>query len=68
MLLFALMVSYQGVRLGRSTHLVDMAGSDRRESYTAISNTVIGVLLVVGGIFGVIAHWRGSTSCCCCLP
>lgn len=58
-LLFALMVSYQGVRLGRSTHLVDMAGSDRRASYTAISNTVIGVLLVAGGIFGVIAQLAG---------
>lgn len=58
-LLFFLMISYQGVRLGRSTHLVDMAGSDQRASYTAISNTAIGILLVAGGIFGVIAQVAG---------
>ncbi len=58
-LLFVLMVSYQGVRLGRSTHLVDMAGADRRASYTALSNTVIGVLLMAGGIFGVVAELAG---------
>ncbi|MEL6956066.1 MAG: MFS transporter, partial [Pseudomonadota bacterium] len=41
-LLFVLMISYQGVRLGRSTHLVDMATEDTRAAYTALSNTVIG--------------------------
>ena len=58
--LFVLMISYQGVRLGRSTHLVDMADADSRASYTALSNTAIGVLLLVGGVFGLIAQWLGE--------
>lgn len=57
--LFFLMVSYKGVRLGRSTHLVDMADQDNRAAYTAISNTAIGVLLLAGGAFGFIADMFG---------
>lgn len=53
--LFVLMIGYQGVRLGRSTHLVDMTGEETRAAYTALSNTIIGVLLLAGGVFGVIA-------------
>ena len=59
-LLFFLMVAYQGVRLGRSTHIVDMTDADARASYTAISNTAIGVILVLGGVFGVIAEIAGT--------
>ena len=57
--LFVLMIAYQGVRLGRSTHLVDMADADQRASYTALSNTVIGMLLLAGGLFGLVAQWLG---------
>ena len=59
-LLFGLMVAYQGVRLGRSTHLVDMADEDKRASYTALSNTVIGVLLLMGSGFSVLASLFGE--------
>lgn len=52
--LFGLMIAYQGVRLGRSTHLVDMAGEDQRAAYTALSNTIIGVLLILGGGFSLV--------------
>ena len=48
-MLFGLMIAYQGVRQGRSTHLVDMAGADDRASYTALSNTVVGVVLLGAG-------------------
>ena len=48
-LLFGLMIAYEGVRQGRSTHLVDMAGEDQRASYTALSNTIIGVILLAAG-------------------
>ena len=58
--MFGLMFAYQGVRLGRATHIVDMASADKRAAYTAISNTVVGVLLVTGGIFGVIAELAGT--------
>jgi len=59
-LLFGLMIAYQGVRLGRSTHLVDMADEGQRASYTALSNTVIGVVLLAGGLFGLLAAAIGN--------
>ncbi|MEX2465851.1 MAG: MFS transporter, partial [Gemmatimonadota bacterium] len=46
-LLFLMMVAYQGVRIGRSTHVVDMASAEERAAYVAISNTAVGVLLLV---------------------
>ncbi len=58
--LFAIMVAHQGVRLGRSTYLVDMAAKDRRAIYTAIANTVIGAILLASGIFGAIAGLVGA--------
>ncbi|TVS06944.1 MAG: MFS transporter [Rhodobacteraceae bacterium] len=58
--LFGLMVAHQGVRLGRSTYLVDMVGSDLRAVYTAISNTVIGVILLASGLFGALAALFGA--------
>ncbi len=55
-LLFGLMIAYQGVRQGRTTHLVDMAGPDERAHFTALSNTIVGiVLLVAGAAFAAIA-------------
>lgn len=59
-LLFALMISYQGVRLGRSTHIVDMADEQSRAAYTALSNSVVGALLMAGGLFGVVAQFFGA--------
>lgn len=53
--LFVLMVAYHGVRQGRSTYLVDMAPEDKRSAYAALSNTVIGTLLLVAGIGGGLA-------------
>ncbi len=60
LMLMGLMIAYQGVRLGRSTHLVDMADEDTRAAYTALSNTIIGVILLAGSVFGVIAQCFGS--------
>ena len=59
-LLFVLMIAHQGVRLGRSVHVVDMADRDTRATYTALSNSVVGVLLLAGGVFGLIAEWLGT--------
>lgn len=58
-LLFVLMIAHQGVRLGRSVHVVDMADRDSRATYTALSNSVVGLILLAGGVFGVIAQWLG---------
>ncbi|KAA3630248.1 MAG: MFS transporter permease [Proteobacteria bacterium] len=58
-LLFVLMIAHQGVRLGRSVHVVDMTDHDNRATYTALSNSVVGLVLLAGGVFGVIAQWLG---------
>lgn len=50
--LFILMIAYHGVRQGRSTYLVDMAPADSRAAYAAVSNTVIGLLLLLAGVLG----------------
>ena len=49
-LFFLLSVIHQGVRLGRKTYAVDMAEGNRRTTYVAVANTVIGVLLLGVGI------------------
>lgn len=58
-LLFLLVLAYQGVRLGRSTHLVDMADEDERAIYTAVSNTVVGLVILATGVFGVLSEAIG---------
>ncbi|MGB0630692.1 MAG: MFS transporter [Alphaproteobacteria bacterium] len=53
--LFVLGISHAGVRIGRKTHIVDMAGQDRKAEYVALSNTIIGVfLLVIGAVAGAL--------------
>ncbi|MDK2779457.1 MAG: MFS transporter [Pseudomonadota bacterium] len=46
-LYFLLTICHQGVRVGRKTYLVDMAEGDKRTSYVSVSNTVIGVILLL---------------------
>ncbi|MEM6650655.1 MAG: MFS transporter, partial [Pseudomonadota bacterium] len=59
--LFGLMIAYNGVRLGRSTHLVDMATEETRAPYTALSNTLIGLLLLAGSGFSWVASVYGES-------
>ncbi|TDR50378.1 hypothetical protein DFP85_12658 [Halomonas ventosae] len=68
-LVYALLVIvHAGVRLGRKTYIVDMAGADKRALYVALSNTLTGVLmLVVGGVVGLLAQWLGSAGLLACL-
>lgn len=48
-------IAHSGVRIGRKTHVVDLAGGDRKAEYVALSNTIIGVLLLaMGGITGAL--------------
>lgn len=61
-LLFVLMVAYQGVRVGRSTHIVDMADERTRAAYVALSNTAVGLLLLMGSGFGVLAQAAGEAA------
>ncbi|UCF76580.1 MAG: MFS transporter [Betaproteobacteria bacterium] len=49
-ILFVLGIAHAGVRIGRKTHVVDLATGDRKAEYVALSNTIIGVLLLVVGV------------------
>jgi hypothetical protein len=60
LLFFLLGLAHTGIRLGRKTYLVDMAPSDRRASYVAVSNTLIGLVLVLSGSFGLLAPVLGA--------
>lgn len=51
-----LALAHTGVRVGRKTYVVDMAGDERRTAYVAVSNTAIGVvLLLAGAVSGALA-------------
>jgi len=48
-ILFVLGIAHAGVRIGRKTHIVDLAPGDRKAQYVALSNTLIGILLLALG-------------------
>ena len=53
---FAIALVHQGARLGRSTYVVDLGDTGGRTDYVAVSNTAMGVLLlVVGGLSALVA-------------
>jgi hypothetical protein len=53
--LFVAQIAYEGARQGRKLHLTDMATDENRARYTALSNTLIGGVLVLGGAMGWLA-------------
>lgn len=52
---FLIALAHGAVRLGRKVYLVDLANTDNRARYVAVSNTVIGIAMLLGGTIGVIA-------------
>ena len=52
---FGLGIAHAGVRLGRKTYLVDLSEGNRRTVRVAVSNSVIGALLLGTGAVGAIA-------------
>ncbi|MGO3147928.1 MAG: MFS transporter [Leucobacter sp.] len=53
---FLLTLMHTGVRVGRKTYVVDMAEGDQRTQYVAVSNSAMGlILLIVGGISSLLA-------------
>lgn len=54
LLIFVAAVAHHGARVGRKTYLVDMATQDNRAEFTAVSNTVIGVVLLLGIVLGAV--------------
>ena len=55
-------VFHSGVRLGRKVYLVDMASQDTRSAYVAVSNTVIGVVMLAGGAIGILADFYRTSA------
>jgi len=59
---FVLGIAHAGVRAGRKTYLVDLAGGVKRTDYVSVSNTLIGLLLlVVGGVTGLFSNLAPET-------
>ncbi len=52
---FVLSIAHSGVRVGRKTYVVNLATGNQRTDYVAISNTVIGVMLLLVGSVGALA-------------
>jgi MFS family permease len=59
---FLIGIAHAGVRIGRKTYLVDMATAETRATYVAVSNTAIGVVLLAGGMFGLVAQAVGTAA------
>ena len=55
-------IAEAGVRLGRKTYLVDAAPKDERPLYTALSNTLAGLVALAAGGIGVIAYFTDVTT------
>lgn len=58
-LIFVAAVAHHGARVGRKTYLVDMATQDNRAEFTAVSNTVIGIVLLLGIVLGAVDAYAG---------
>ncbi|MDT8438049.1 MAG: MFS transporter [Wenzhouxiangellaceae bacterium] len=52
---FLLAIAHAGVRMGRKTYVVDLAGGNKRTDYVAVSNSVIGVVLLAAGAIGALS-------------
>ena len=57
---FVLSIAHSGVRVGRKTYVVDLATGNKRTDYVAISNTVIGVMLLLVGSVGALSPLIGN--------
>ncbi|MGQ4277157.1 MFS transporter permease [Pseudidiomarina sp. E22-M8] len=59
LLIFVAAVAHHGARVGRKTYLVDMATQENRAQLTAVSNTVIGGVLLLGILLGALDSYAG---------
>lgn len=64
---FFAQITHEGVRAGRKLHLTDMASDGNRARYTALSNSVIGLVLLVGGGLGTLSDMAGPALTLICL-
>ncbi|WP_339845870.1 MFS transporter [uncultured Halopseudomonas sp.] len=56
---FVLGIAHAGVRVGRKTYVLDMAGGNKRTDYVALSNSLIGLLLLSTGFLGLLTALIG---------
>ena len=56
-----LSIAHSGVRIGRKTYVLDLAGGQKRTDYVAVGNTVIGVVLLVSSLVGMLASTIGAS-------
>lgn len=55
---FLVSLAHEGVRIGRKTWIVNIAEGQRRTDYVAVSNSVIGLaLLLAGALSAILAAW-----------
>ncbi len=59
-LFFLIGLAHTGIRLGRKTHLIDMSTAENRATMVAVSNTLIGVVLLLSSSFGLLADLVGE--------
>jgi hypothetical protein len=57
---FLLSIAHSGVRIGRKTYILDVAGGSRRTDYVAVGNTVIGAVLLASGLLGAAGAFLGA--------
>lgn len=57
---FLLAIVHAGARMGRKTYVVDLGRGDARTRYVAVSNTVIGVLLLFTGVVSAVVSEMGT--------
>lgn len=59
-LFFLIGLAHTGIRSGRKTYLVDHASADNRARLVAVSNTLMGLVLLASGSFGLLADLIGE--------
>ena len=57
---FVLSLAHSGVRVGRKTYVVNLGDGNQRTDYVAISNSVIGILLLLVGSVGALVPVIGN--------
>lgn len=60
LLFFLIGLAHTGIRSGRKTYLVDHADAGNRAELVAVSNTLMGVVLLASGAFGLLAESLGE--------
>ncbi len=63
---FLLAIIHDGVRAGRKTYVIDLGDEDTRTDYVAVSNTVLGVVLLLAAGVAAIASQSSPAAAIAC--